>query len=72
MAIMNSGEEAVSSDNELENESQVAIEVAHQRPPMKACPGVGMPEKMGELIAALHFFAVAKAISVLKSGKDCQ
>ena len=39
-----------------------AIERAHQRPPMRSAGPGKLPEKLGELIAALHFLLVCKII----------
>ena len=39
-----------------------SIEITHQRPPMKSAGPGKLPEKLGELIAALHFLLVCAII----------
>ena len=61
-----------SEDEDVESEissaeSDVAVEFAHQRYPLKAKQ---LPNKCGELIAALHFILASKLLRKLKQGKN--
>lgn len=55
----------ISSDSE-----DGAVENCHQRPPLKGYCSMGPPEKLGELIAALHCLVVAKILRRVSKGKE--
>ena len=63
--ISSENESAESSAESSEND---VIEVAHQRPPMHS-KMEGVPEKLGEPIAALHFLLVAKFLRRIMKNK---
>lgn len=58
-----------SFDNEPTDE-EMAIENAHQRPPLKTDFGLTEPEKVGELFAALYVLLVSKVLRTVKKRKE--
>ena len=49
-----------------------AVENCHQRPPLKANDGVGLPEKTGEIFAALYILLVSKILRKIIKGKNIE
>ena len=45
-----------------DTDEEVSVEHCHQKPPIKGCSTGELPEKMGELIASLHFLLVCKVL----------
>lgn len=49
------------ADSDTTSEDEV-VENSHQRPPIKGITDISLPEKLGELIASLHFILVSKIL----------
>ena len=54
-------------DPDVENSGDAALENSHQRQPLKGCSPFVHLDKLGELIAALHFLLVSKFLLKGKS-----
>jgi len=49
------------------SDSDAAVEACHQRPPLN---GSELPEKLGELLAIMHFLAECKILRRIMKGKS--